>query len=95
MEISSIGVELMAGPRQGQTVEFGVTFQSGNKISLIIPSKEKDLVDGFEKGMELRDMQCYSPLAVFNTKGVVTGLNMIMSGTKRGDFVLDITLEAT
>ncbi len=93
IDISSFAVQLASGPRKGQRTEFEVSFQSGNKISTIIAAQQKDLVDAFEPGLRLSDIQCFSPIAVFNGKGIVSGLNKISSGPKRGDYSLDITIE--
>lgn len=93
IDISSFTVQLASGPRKGQRVEFEVSFQSGNKISTIIAAHQKDLVDAFEPGLRLSDIECFSPIAVFNGKGVVSGVNKISSGPRRGDYSLDITIE--
>jgi pentatricopeptide repeat protein len=94
IDISSFKVQLTSGSRKGQTIEFQVSFQSGNKISTIIPALQRDVVEAFEPGLRLTDIQCFSPLAVFNGTGVVSGVNKISSGPRRGDFSLDITIEA-
>lgn len=93
IDISSFAVQLASGPRKGQRVEFEVSFQSGNKISTIISAQQKDLVDAFEPELRLADIQCFSSIAVFNGKGIVSGLNKISSGPRRGDYSLDITIE--
>ena len=93
MDISSVNMQLANGPRKGETVEFEVTFQFGNKISTIIPARQKDLADAFKTGLRLSQMQCFSPIAIFNARGIVSGLRIITSGPKRGDYALDITIE--
>ena len=93
IDISSVSVQLANGLRKGETVEFEVTFQLGNKISIIIPAQQKDLVDAFKTGLRLSEMQCFSPLAIFNARGIVSGLRIITSGPRRGDHALDITID--
>ena len=93
IDISSISVELANGPRKGEAVELQVTFQLGNKISTIIPAQQKDLADAFKVGLRLSRMQCFSPLAIFNARGIVSGLKIIMSGPRRGSHALDITID--
>ena len=93
IDISSVSVQLANGPRKGETVEFEVTFQLGNKISTIIPAQQKDLADAFKNGLRLSEMQCFSPIAIFNARGTVSGLRMITSGPRRGDHALDITID--
>lgn len=93
LELSSVSVQLEKGPRKGESVEFEVTFQSGNTISTIISANQKDLVDAFDPGLQLAEVQCYSPLAVFNTTGTVSKKAKIPSGPKRGDYSLDIKID--
>ena len=92
LDISSVGVPLNWGPLKGETVEFEVSFQSGNTISIIVPSDKKQLLEAFKPGLKLQEMQCYSLIAVFNGTGVVSGKSEITSGPKKGDFTLDITI---
>ncbi len=93
IDISSVSIQLANGPRKGETVELEVTFQLGNKISIIIPAPQKDLADAFKTGLRLSEMQCFSPLAIFNARGTVSGLKIITSGPRRGSHALDITID--
>lgn len=92
LDISSVGVPLKWGPLKGEMVEFEVSFQSGNTISVVVPSDQTHLLEAFKPGLRLQDMQCYSLIAVFNGTGVVSGKSEITSGPKKGDFALDITI---
>lgn len=92
LDISSVGVPLNWGPLKGETVEFEVSFQSGNTISIIVPSNKTQLLEAFRPGVKLPEMQCYSLIAVFNGTGIVSGKSQITSGPKKGDFTLDITI---
>jgi tetratricopeptide (TPR) repeat protein len=93
LDISSVGVQFQNGPLKGKMEEFEVTFQAGNTISIIIPSDRKDLLESFEPGLRLKEMQCYSLIAVFNGSGVVSDKSVISSGPKRGHYTLDITID--
>ena len=93
LDISSVGVQFQNGPLKGKMEEFEVTFQTGNTISIIIPSDRKDLLESFEPGLRLKGMQCYSLIAVFNGSGVVSNKSVISSGPKRGHYTLDITID--
>ena len=92
LDISSVGVPLNWGPLKVETVEFEVSFQSGNTISIVVPSNKPHLLEAFRPGLKLQDMQCYSLIAVFNGTGVISGKSQITSGPKKGDFALDITI---
>ena len=94
IDITSIGITLETGPRKGKMVEFDVNFQSGNMLSLIISKSDQSLIDDMKAGMELREIQFYSPIAIFNGSGVVSSKTQIKSGPKQGDFCLDIKIKS-
>jgi hypothetical protein len=93
LDISSVRVQLGHGPDKGSVVEFDVSFQSGNIISVIVSAKHKDLADTFSLGIRLPDIQFYSPIAIFRGSGTVSGKTKIKSGPKRGDYMLDIKID--
>ena len=93
LDISSVRVQLGHGPDKGSVVEFDVSFQSGNIISVIVSAKQKDLADTFSLGIRLLDIQFYSPIAIFRGSGIVSGKTKIKSGPKRGDYMLDIKID--
>jgi len=93
LEITSLSIPLMDGPRKGQEVEFKVSFQSGNNVTLFIPRNQKDLADSFKKGERISGIQCYTALAFFNVNGVVSEMTTIASGPKKGDYSVDIVIE--
>jgi len=94
IDISSFAVRLEDGPRKGETVDFEVTFQLGNKVSTVISTQQKDLVEAFKPGLRLSEIQCFSSLAAFNGKGIVSEFKTITSGPRRGDYSLDITIDS-
>ena len=95
LDINSVGIMIQSGPQKGRMVEFDVSFQTGNSINLIISSKENELLEALGKGTQLNDMQFFSPIAILNGSGVVTGKTQIKSGPKEGDYSLDITILTT
>jgi tetratricopeptide (TPR) repeat protein len=94
LDITSIGITLESGPRKGKMVEFDVNFQSGNMLSLIISKQDQSLIEDMKAGMELQEIQFYSPIAIFNGSGVVSSKTQIKSGPKQGDFCLDIKIKS-
>ena len=95
LDITSIGITFDSGPRKGKMVEFDVNFQSGNTLSLIISKKDNDLIEGLAAGMKLKEVQFFSPIAIFNGAGVVVSKTQIKTGLKQGDFCLDIRIIST
>jgi tetratricopeptide (TPR) repeat protein len=94
LDITSIGITFESGPRKGKMVEFDVNFQSGNMLSLIISKQEHGLIEDLKAGMELKEIQFYSPIAIFNGSGVVSSKTQIKSGPKQGDYCLDIRIKS-
>jgi tetratricopeptide (TPR) repeat protein len=94
IDITSIGVNFDSGPMQGQHVELDVSFQSGSLLSLSVSSREKDLLQLFEKGQSIHDVDFYSPIAIFKGSAVVESNTEILSGPKKGDFSLDIRIDS-
>lgn len=92
LDITSIGITFENGPRKGKMVEFDVNFQSGNTLSLIISKRDQELIDGFEANTKLKEVQFFSPIAIFNGAGVVTSKTKIKAGPKQGDYCLDIRI---
>jgi tetratricopeptide (TPR) repeat protein len=95
IDISSIGINLEKGPQEGKLLELDVSFQTGNVISLLISGKDKVLIDAFKEGTTLRNMQLYSPIAMFQGSGIVKAKTQISSGPKRGDYSVDIKITTT
>ena len=94
LEISAISIHLQRGPMAGQTMDFDVHFQSANTVTVLIPAVQKSVADSLVPGTRLNDIQCYSPITVFRSTGTVSGTAKIKHGPRRGDYTLDITIDA-
>ena len=92
-EIFSIRVRIDNGRFKGETVDFDVTYQLGNTVSFIIRACEKELLDTFEQGVRLSEVQCYSPRSLFNASAVVSEKQKMKRGPKRGDYYYDLIIE--
>lgn len=95
IDISSIGITFDSGPQKGQMVEMEVSFQSGNMISMIVSSRDRELIDNLKVGFRLNNVQFFSPIAIFQGSGIVLAKTKINSGPKRGDYSLDIKIVST
>ncbi|MGM0609270.1 MAG: hypothetical protein ACQESP_12750 [Candidatus Muiribacteriota bacterium] len=94
MEIESVGIKLTGNENiNSDPVELDVSFQTGNHLSLIISSREKNIIDNLDVGLKLNDMCFYSPIAVFKSSGIVLSKHQIESGPKKGDWCLDIEIK--
>lgn len=95
LDVISIGIIMDSGPKKGELVELDVSFQSGNVVSLLIPGKEKELIENFKVGAILNDIQFYSTMAMFNGSGVIASLAEIKVGPRKGDYNLDIKIKSS
>ncbi|MBN2062609.1 MAG: hypothetical protein JW882_19570 [Deltaproteobacteria bacterium] len=94
LPLSSVNIEITDGPFKGREMELEVSFQAGNAVSLILGADKKAMGDYFKPGLQLEKIQCCSPLAVFNSKGIVSGFGKIESGPKKGHYSLDLKIIA-
>ncbi|MBU0987336.1 MAG: hypothetical protein KKH68_08800 [Proteobacteria bacterium] len=90
IDINAIGITFDSGPKKGKMLELDVSFQSGNMISLLISHRDKDLIAVFNSGDTVKNVQFFSPIAMFNGSAVVLSKNKIESGPRNGDFSVDL-----
>jgi tetratricopeptide (TPR) repeat protein len=90
LDVNSIGITVDDGPQKGNVYEFKVRFQLGKVVSLLIPSRDKDVVENFKIGSEIHNVQYYTNVGLFNGSGLVAAVKEITIGPLRGDFCVDI-----
>ncbi len=90
LDVNSIGISVDSGPQKGHVYEFKVRFQLGKVVSLLIPSRDKDVIENFKVGSEIHGVQYYSNVGLFKGSGLVSAVKEITIGPLRGDFCVDI-----
>jgi len=90
LDVNSIGISLDSGPQKGNVYEFKVRFQLGKVVSLLIPSRDKDVIENFKVGNEIHDVQYYSNVGLFKGSGLISAVKEITIGPLRGDYCVDI-----
>jgi len=90
LDVNSIGISVDSGPQKGQVYEFKVRFQLGKVISLLIPNRDKDVIENFKVGNEIHGVQYYSNVGLFKGSGLVSAVKEITIGPLRGDYCVDI-----
>jgi hypothetical protein len=93
LDICSVTICFMESSGDKENLEFDVTFQSGDVISISIPAPHKSLIGSLQIGERFNQMQFYCPIALFRGSGVVSGINMVKHGPKKGDYIMDITID--
>jgi len=95
LDISSIKVHFNKDSLKGKVLEFKVTFQVGNVISVILPSRKRPLLAYFRPETELPTIRVFSPMTDFEASGKVLGKTDVTSGPNKGDTMLDIIVYAS
>lgn len=90
LDVNSIGISVDSGPQKGHVYEFKVRFQLGKVVSLLIPSRDKNVIENFKVGNEINDVQYYSNVGLFKGSGLVSAVKEITIGPLRGDYCVDI-----
>ena len=91
-DICSITIILDTGPLEGVIFVLDVSFQTGDIITLFIEGHKEELLENFEVGKTLNNVQFNSTIANLKGKGIVTEKIMIGSGSRMGDYRLDIQI---
>ena len=89
-DICSMIITLDKGPLKGVTFILDVRFQLGNVITLFIEEHKEELLESFEVGKLNDNLQFNTTIAVFKGKGVVAEKIRMDSGSREGDYRVDI-----
>ena len=95
LDVNAVAIIFESGPSKGETVEFDVSFQNGNVISILIPGRQKELADALNTGDILSDVQFFSPIAIFPGKGKIAAKTQIKVGPRKGDYSIDIEVSSS
>ena len=95
LDINSVGISFESGPKKGEVIELDVSFQTGNIISVLLSSRDKELIESLNPGDKLNDVQFYSPIAIFQGTGLVNAKTEIKVGPRKGDFSVDIKVSSS
>jgi hypothetical protein len=93
LDISAVRFEVPHGPQKGQSIEYEVSFQSGNVISILINERDKPLVQALRLGDTIADVELTSAVAIFNGTATVMTKNQIKVGPRKGCFSIDLKIK--
>ena len=94
IEICSIEITPESGPKKGVPIELDVSAQTGNRLSVTVPSKDVAFIQDIEPGQALNDVQYFSHFVMFRGTGKVLAKRKLESGPRKGDFNLSLRMEA-
>jgi tetratricopeptide (TPR) repeat protein len=88
VDILSVKIPLDDGSGKRTGIKLDVSFQKGNMFSVIIPRKNQTMIDGLKAGLKIEDIRFYSPAVVFMDSCMVSAIEEIASGPKKGDYTM-------
>ena len=94
-DICSMIITLDDGPLKGGTFVLDVSFQTGNVITLFVAGHKEELLDNFKVGKILKKLQFNTTIAIFKGKGIVDEKIKFDSGSRQGDYRLDIKVTSS
>ena len=94
-DICSMIITLDEGPLKGGTFVLDVSFQTGNVITLFVASHKEELLNNFKVGKILKNLQFNTTIAIFKGKGIVAEKIEMNSGSRQGDYRLDIKVTSS
>ena len=94
-DICSMIITFDDGPLKGGTFVLDVSFQTGNVITLFVAGHKEELLDNFKVGKILKNLQFNTTIAIFKGKGIVDEKIKIDSGSRQGDYRLDIKVTSS
>ena len=92
LDVDSTSFPLPRGEQKDQSVELEVSFQAGKYLKMLVPKREKQLIESLQVGDHLSDMTFYSPVAIFSGTGYVSSKVIINAGPKKGDYSLEVKI---
>jgi tetratricopeptide (TPR) repeat protein len=94
-DICSMIITFDDGPLKGGTFVLDVSFQTGNVITLFVAGHKEELLDNFKVGKMLKNLQFNTTIAIFKGKGIVDEKIKFDSGSRQGDYRLDIKVTSS
>lgn len=92
LDVDSTRFELPRADQKNSSVELEVSFQAGKYLKMLVPKRDKQLIESLKIGDHLPDMTFYSPVAIFSGTGYVTSKVIINAGPKKGDYSLEVKI---
>lgn len=92
LDVDSTRFELPRGEQKDEPIELEVSFQAGKYLKMLVPKREKQLIESLKVGDHLPDMLFYSPVAIFAGTGYVSSKVIINAGPKKGDYSLEVKI---
>ena len=86
IDITAVSLQIEGKDKKTRRLEYEVSFQSGNLISILLSEREKEVYDAFRVGETLDNVELTSPMAIFKGTAKIMEKNQIKVGPRKGCF---------
>ena len=93
IEISTLNIPLRNYSLSGCTVELEVLSQAGKTVSVMVSSNQKILLDALRPGERFAQIDFCSPVAVFRSPCLVSGVSRLGSDPEKEVYVIHLTIQ--
>lgn len=94
LDINAVRLQIPEGPSKGLYVDYDVSFQSGNVISILISEVDAEVLKTLQLGEILANVELTAAVAIFKGSAKVMAKNRIKVGPRSGYFNVDLKIRA-
>jgi tetratricopeptide (TPR) repeat protein len=94
LDINAVRIQIPEGPSKGLYVDYDVSFQSGNVISILIPEVDTEVLKVLQLGEIISNVELTAAVAIFKGSAKVMAKNRIKIGPRSGYFNVDLKIRA-
>ncbi len=92
IDITAVSFQITGRDRKVRRLEYEVSFQSGNLISILIDEREKEVFEALRLGETLAEVELTSPMAIFKGTAKIMEKNQIKVGPRKGCFSVGLKI---
>lgn len=94
LDINGVRIQISEGPSKGLYVDYDVSFQSGNVISILVSEQDAEVLNILQLGEILSNVELTAAVAIFKGSAKVMAKNRIKVGPRSGFFNVDLKIRA-
>ncbi|HDI60798.1 MAG TPA: hypothetical protein ENF48_10695 [Desulfobacteraceae bacterium] len=94
LDINTVRIQIPEGPSKGLYVDYDVSFQSGNVISILVSETDTEVLKALQLGEILPNVEMTATVAIFKGSAKVMAKNRIKVGPRSGYFNVDLKIRA-
>ncbi len=92
IDITAVSFDFVGRDRKKQRLEYEVSFQSRNLISILLTEREKEVFEALQLGETIGEVELTSPIAIFKGTAKIMEKNQIKVGPRKGCFSVGLKI---